>query len=38
MGINLGGITGLGGNNVNALNLKKNDVLNLTKKIQDLQK
>lgn len=32
MGINLGGITGLGGNNVNALNLKKNDVLNLTKK------
>lgn len=32
MGINLGGMTGLGGNNVNALNLKKNDVLNLTKK------
>ncbi|WP_297520745.1 TerD family protein [uncultured Clostridium sp.] len=34
MGINLGGIMGgnASSNNVNALNLKKNDVLNLTKK------
>ena len=31
MGINLGT-----NNNINPLNLKKNDVLDLTKKIQDL--
>lgn len=38
MGINLGGMMGNAGanNNVNALNLKKNDVLNLTKKAPGL--
>ena len=43
MGINLGSMmnniySGSSNNNVNALNLKKNDVLNLTKKNQGLKK
>lgn len=42
MGINLGGMMGgnssSNGNNVNALNLRKNDVLNLTKKNPGLTK
>ncbi|MGL4762556.1 MAG: TerD family protein [Sarcina sp.] len=39
MGINLGGIIGgNSSNNINALNLKKNDVLNLTKKNPGLTK
>lgn len=43
MGINLGAMMNninmgaSNGNNVNALNLKKNDILNLAKKIQDLK-